>query len=148
LPCAKQFHRIDLGVGPDKILGRVQTDLRGDHAEQPRCVYRDPLALQLADATDALLGEQLVAADMNAGNGDKGCAGIDLLKEPGGLGRAEIGVAAPDRLHEDVNRVRHITDIGKALGAQQLFAYVLGSKADRRGLRDPHGRSLELTFGG
>jgi len=65
-----------------------------------------------------------------------------------GQGRAEIRLAATDRLWDVDRRHFHIVDLGKTFGAQQLFAGVLRSQADRLDLANSHGRGFEHPFRG
>src|SRR5215472_13420586 len=56
--------------GPMEVGSRIETDLRGNQVGQPGVVRCDQPALQLTHAANVLLGEQLVAADMDTGKHD------------------------------------------------------------------------------
>ena len=61
-------------------------------------LHADPLALQVADAADAFVGEQLEAAGMHAGQHRDRLAGIDRDDERRRKVEAEIDLAARDRV--------------------------------------------------
>ena len=93
-----------------------------------------------------LPSEQFEATDVDAGDQDNRCAGVDILNEVGDKGHAEIGFAAAHRRPLGVHRHFDVADISRAFGAQQLLAHILRSDADDRGLVDPYGRGLECAF--
>ena len=95
-----------------------------------------------------LPSEQFEATDVDAGDQDNRCAGVDILNEVGDKGHAEIGFAAAHRRPLGVHRHFDVADISRAFGAQQLLAHILRSDTDDRSLVDPYGRGLERAFCG
>jgi hypothetical protein len=95
-----------------------------------------------------LPSEQFEATDVDAGDQDNRCAGVDILNEVGDKGHAEIGFAAAHRRPLGVHRHFDVADISRAFGAQQLLAHILRSDADDRGLVDPYGRDPAPSDGG
>ena len=89
----------------------------------------DPLALQVADGSDGLVGEQLVAAGMHTRQRRDRLAGIQLRDDPCRGLEVEVDVAACD----SVDRLgRNVADIGEAFRAQQLLGDVARRDADVR----------------
>ena len=60
----------------------------------------DALAPQLADGADGLVGEQLVAAGMNAGQRRDRHAAVEMMDERPGKRAGEMDVTAGDQLRE------------------------------------------------
>ena len=133
----EQLARADCRTGhPVDVLGRVEPDMRrhgryedvGGGAEtlHPHC-----LALEIADAADALARNQLEAAHVHAADDPDLVAGIDRNDDGSREMKGEVDLAARDRPRLVEASVRgHVLDIGEALGAKQLTSHVLGSDAE------------------
>ena len=93
-------------------------------AEPPNA---DPLAFQVADGSDGLMREHLVAPGMHARQRRDGLAGIQMRGDPRSILKIEVDFAAPYRRR----RRRYIADIGEPFRAQQILSDVHGREADR-----------------
>src|SRR4051794_33493875 len=105
----------------------IEPDMRGhDRHEQmlarPERGYPDGSTLEVGDAPDIRFGEQLEAAGVHAGQYGDRTAPVDQRYPLRREMKAEVHVAAHDRLVERGGRCRvDETDIGKAFGAQQVL---------------------------
>ncbi len=155
LSFGEKLHWSDGAAGdPAYLLAGVDADFGGDD-RQKQVLRRtqgcdtDAAAPQLDHAADVFIHKQLEAADVYAGQ----CLHLDAAIDPGDLHRgivqAKIYRAALDHVRcVDPRRQRHIANIGKALGAQQLLGDILGGNADALPFRETDSRRLEGAFGG
>ncbi len=91
----------------------------------------DPPALEVADAADRLVREQLVAADMQAAERDQRQAGIEMVDDGAGEAGPEVDLTASHHLRRaEAAGGFHVLDIGEAFGAQELLGDVQGGEAD------------------
>src|SRR5262249_30450905 len=129
--------RLDRRVeNPMDVLCRIEPNMGGDDAQEqvlarPYCFHADTFALQVADAADALVREQFVAADHHPTEHRDRLTGADRVDYPCGSVQGEVDLAARDRLTDDGRRHIHILYIGKTLPTQQLSRYKLRGNADR-----------------
>ena len=106
------------------VLARVEPELCRQKGQQNMRVRTegldaDALPLEVCDATDAGLGEQLVAAGMNAGEQGNGCAGIDRCDKIRCIIHREVNLTTRQR--GIVVRLFDVLDVSKPLGAQQCL---------------------------
>jgi hypothetical protein len=133
----EQLHRVEgPAVDPVEILAGVEPDLRGHQREQRLAAqswHRDPdtLPLEIRKAAEILFAQDLVAADMQAGQDSDPEAAVDRGDVVHGKILTEISFSARDRFFGRViiRRV-DIADIGETLGAEQLRRDFLGGEAD------------------
>jgi hypothetical protein len=113
---------------------RVEPDVRRHAREQQmparaeRLGDADPSVLQVGDAADGIVREQLVAAAMHSRQRRDRLAGIDIGGDPGGGLEVEIDLAAGDGV---AVRYREVLDVGEAFRAQQGVGDVARRDADR-----------------
>ena len=90
-----------LGVHPMNVPRRIEPDISRHDFEEPILGYlgedAHPLSLQVANASNTLIGEALEAADMQPGEQRRRIAGIDPAQRADGKILREIYRAAPDR---------------------------------------------------
>src|ERR1700738_4441541 len=102
LPFREQIQRVDRRVGaghPANVLGGVEPDMSSHQGQQIGWtrLEADAFALQLANASDAFLGQQFVTAAMRAGEHDDRRAGVDRLDMIERETATEIELATPKR---------------------------------------------------
>ena len=94
------------------------------------------------------MDEQLLAADMHAGEDRDRAAGVDSREQLGAVMSTEIGVVLRQRLIELVARVPFdMADVAEPFGAQQRLGDVLRRPADAGRLQQSHGRGFGGWFG-
>jgi len=108
----------------------------------------DVLALELGHGVDAVLHEQLEAADMYPGQDRNRRAAIDCGDELRGVMHIEIDRIAGDRLVDLGARSGDETDVGKPLGAQKFLGNVLRGGANAAGAHHAQGRGFERLLRG
>jgi hypothetical protein len=93
-PIREEPHRVTHGrVGPDDVLAGIETDIRHDARDEG--VASDAgdghrLALEVADGTNPLRGQELVAARVKPGEQDGGAAGVKAQDVRRRIVRAEV----------------------------------------------------------
>src|SRR5207302_10981905 len=105
----------------------------------------DTLALQLENAVNPFVPEHFKAAEMHWAKGGYRHAAIERGDEHRGKIRTEIDLAARDPLG-CVDARRHVADIGKAFGPQQLLGDVLRGGANAGGPWEAHRCRFEPPF--
>jgi len=118
------------------VLARIKPDMSGHHdrkrvAKRPQGLHADAFALEVGDAADPFVREQLEATDHYTGEQHDRVAGINLPDEIWRIVQGEISLAERCRYPR---RHVYIADVGETLGTQQLLGHVLGSNADGRNL--------------
>jgi hypothetical protein len=117
--------------------------LRFSQASDP-----DILALEVGHTTDAWPRPQFEAANMHAGNERDSGAAVDRGDPIRSEVYTEIDLGARKRLGSASWVLRHIADLGKALGPQQLLGDMLRGNADARVFEKPYGGGFEGSFRG
>jgi len=137
-----------------QILPRVDADM-GGHGGKEQVAGRSqigdshPLALQLGEAASGIIDKKLEATDMHAAEHRQVNAAIEAGDEHGCEVRAEINLAARNPFRRVMARSQtHVTNIGKALGAEQFFGDVLRSNANAVNPGNAHGGCFEATLRG
>ena len=131
-PCGEQRHGVAGTRDPVDVLLGVEPDLRR-HERKIQVPTRaearnaNSLALQVADGSDGLVREHLMAPGMHARQRRERLAGIQLRGDPCSELKVEVDFAAPDRRR----RRRYMADIGEPFRAQQILGDVHGREADR-----------------
>ena len=146
----EQLHGVAVGRrDPFDVPLRVEADV-GRHDREIQMAARlhrldaHAPAFQVADAADRLAREQLVAADVQAGERGERQAGIQMVDDRAGEAGADVHVAARDHLRRgEAAGGSHVADVAEAFGAQERFGHVhrgetdggVVRQADRGGLR-------------
>ncbi len=91
----------------------MPTDAKPQHA--------DGLSLQISDAVDALVAEQYVAADMDAGQQRQRFSLIEADDEVRRIVHQQIHVAARQRFGTGHRRNTDVADIDETLRLEQLL---------------------------
>jgi hypothetical protein len=105
---------------PVDVVAGVETDVRRNGRKKHMSAGArllgdaDPFASQVADGTDGLVREQLVAAGMHPGQGDDRLAGIHVCNYPRGRLQLKIELAA---CHGVGGCVWNVANIGKPFRA-------------------------------
>jgi hypothetical protein len=112
-----------LGVEPDmrRHEREIQVPTRAE------TLNADSLALQVAEGSDGLVREHLMAPGMQARQRRDRLAGIQLRGDPCSELEVEVDFAPPDCR----GRQRYIADLGEPFRVQQILGDVHGREADR-----------------
>jgi hypothetical protein len=108
-----------------------QKDVRG----RLERVHEDPLSLQIAHGAHGVVGEQLQAAHMAAGEQEEGISGIDADQQRPGEGQRDLRLTGGDglRLHPRAG-IPNVVDVRESFALEQRFGDVLRGGAHARGL--------------
>ena len=105
------------------------------------------LPFQVANAADAAMGEQLIAAGMHAGDhGDRQLA-IDRDGVRPRRVRVEIELAAAEVFFRRWDGRVYVAHISEPFGAQQRFADILRGETDDRRPAEPDSGGLQRRLG-
>jgi hypothetical protein len=100
----EKVDRLDRRVeNPVDVLRRIEPNMGGDHAQEqvitgPYGFHADTFALQVADAADAFVREQFVAADHHPTEHRDRLTGIDRVDDPHRCVHGEVDLATRDCL--------------------------------------------------
>jgi hypothetical protein len=144
----KQFQRLGGRiVDHGQIRLRVQPDISRQCGDQRGCpAHADTLSLQVRDAANVSMREQLVAAGVHTGENGDWRARIDRTDVIERQARTEIELAPPEIFGQRRNRRVYVADVNKSLGAQQRLADILRGKANDRDLCQPDAGGLGLPI--
>jgi hypothetical protein len=109
----------------------------------------DALTLEIADMTDTFGGEQLEAADMDAGQHDDRRPGLDhprQIVEGEAIGEIDLAACYSLVLGRSGHDFR-VADVGKTLGPKQVLGDIFRGNANTAVIDQPDGRRFEGTFG-
>jgi hypothetical protein len=111
---------------------RVEPDLsRNDREEEVAALAElkdaELLALQIADGSDGLVREQLVAPGMHTRQRQDRLAGVHVRDDPCCGVEIEVDHAAGDRV---VRQVLDVADVGEPFRVQQVLGDEAGRQAD------------------
>src|SRR5215475_12082143 len=107
--------------------------------------HANRLASEIANRTDSLGGEELVATDVDAGQNDDGFAGVYLFDPAAREPHRKVDLAPRESSGALWGVRRHVAHIGETLQLQQIVGDELGSDAHAGQSRH---RSLEPDPGG
>ena len=140
-------HPLDVRAWVDADVGKDARDL--DVVWGARPGNGDAHAAEVADRLEALVADDLLAADVAPGDEDEGVTPIDPGDEGGGEAEAEVCGARRQRLIiVDGGRGRlHVGDVREPLGPQERLRHILGREADA-GLDDGQPCRLRRWLGG
>jgi hypothetical protein len=111
--------------------------------------HADTLASEVGNGPDALVPEQLQAADMHPSHHHNRTAAVDPGDQRRGVIRTEIHFSVREcRAGLGARRQFDIADIVKTFGAQQVLNDVLGSTADVSQFRNSHAGHFDRAIRG
>ncbi len=147
------FRKLVFFGDPFDVVDGIEPDIGGHQSNQHvlrRIEGQDanPLAPQIRDAVDAVVGDQFEASGVQPAKHLDWHASVDRCEMDRHIVHAEVRLAAcdPHRLI-DVLVTLHVADIGEAFSAEQLSGHIQARPSNKR-RRSICGRRTEVVSGG